>query len=146
MTNTIITKSIDIHATVSQVWNALTKPELIKVYLFGTDTITDWKKGSPIFFRGEWEGKAYEDKGTILEIEEKKFLKYSYWSSFSNKADVPENYANVTYELIPKAELTTLVVAQDGLDSQERFDHSDALWGMVLENIKKLVEMDLVAR
>ncbi len=146
MTNAIVTKSIDIHATESQVWNALTQPELIKIYLFGTNTVTDWKKGSPILFHGEWEGKAYEDKGTILEIEEKKYLKYSYWSSFSNKADAPENYANVTYELIPKSELTTLVITQDGLDSQDRYDHSAALWEMVLGNIKKLVEMDLVTR
>ena len=29
--------------------------------------LTDWEEGSSLVFRGEWEGKAYEDKGTILE-------------------------------------------------------------------------------
>jgi len=55
-----------IHAPTSKVWDAITKPDLIKQYLFGTDVISDWKVGSPIIYKGEWEGKAFEDKGKIL--------------------------------------------------------------------------------
>jgi len=73
--------SIKIQATIREVWEALTNPELIKKYLFGTNTITDWEVGSPIRFTGEWEGKTYEDKGTILGIQNNKLLKYDYWSS-----------------------------------------------------------------
>jgi len=48
--NLRVSKSIAINSTAGEVWDALTKPEKIKVYLFGTETITDWKVGSPIVF------------------------------------------------------------------------------------------------
>ncbi|MBL4624123.1 MAG: hypothetical protein JKY42_03145 [Flavobacteriales bacterium] len=38
-----VSKTIKINASTEQVWDALINPEKIKVYLFGTETITDWK-------------------------------------------------------------------------------------------------------
>ena len=63
---------IEINASKENVWHALTDPEMIKQYLFGTTVTTDWKVGSPITYQGEWEGKKYEDKGKILEFEKEK--------------------------------------------------------------------------
>src|SRR5258706_6479457 len=94
-----IEKSILIRTTRSKIWKALTDPAIIKEYLFGTETITDWKVGSELIFQGEWEGKIYKDKGHILEIIPESLLSYDYWSGFSGMADVPENYATVTYTL-----------------------------------------------
>ena len=37
--------------------------------MFGTDAVSDWKEGSPITWKGEWEGKHYEDRGVILRLE-----------------------------------------------------------------------------
>src|SRR5687767_13143574 len=91
------TVSINIDAPVSKVWKALTTPELIKKYFFGTEAISDWKQGSPLLFKGEWEGKTYKDKGTILEVVENKLFRYNYWSSMSGIEDKPENYVIVTY-------------------------------------------------
>ena len=54
--------SIIINAPAAQVWKALTDPAIIKQYFFGTNVETDWKKGSPITWTGEWEGKTYQDK------------------------------------------------------------------------------------
>ena len=54
-----------IHAPASKVWDALTKPELIKQYLFGTDVISDWKVGSPITYKGEWQGKSFEEYALV---------------------------------------------------------------------------------
>jgi uncharacterized protein YndB with AHSA1/START domain len=141
MKNTFVAKkTITIHAPVSNVWDALTKPEMIKQYFFGTDTETDWKKGSPIFFRGQWEGKSYEDKGTILDIIPNKLIQYDYWSSFSGKPDIPENYATVTYQLSSEKEETTLTITQDGINTVEQRDHSESNWANVLNGLKKLVE------
>jgi uncharacterized protein YndB with AHSA1/START domain len=86
---------ININASVSQVWDALTKPDLIQQYLFGTDVTTDWKVGSPITYKGIWEGKAYEDKGKVLQIETGKLLVSTFWSSLSGLPDIPENYQAV---------------------------------------------------
>jgi uncharacterized protein YndB with AHSA1/START domain len=39
--NLEVSKSIIVNADVAKVWDALTNPEIIKEYLFGTETITD---------------------------------------------------------------------------------------------------------
>ena len=136
----IATASIEVKADANSVWKALTDPELIKQYLFGTETECDWKVGSPIFFRGEWQGKKYEDKGKILEVEPGKRLSYKYWSSMSGMPDVPENYAVVTFELSSKGNTTVLRVVQDGSKSEESKKHSEQNWGLVLDGLKKLLE------
>ncbi len=59
----------EIRVSASKVWEALTTPEIIKKYFFGSDIVTDWQEGHPIFYKGEWQGRAYEDKGVILKVE-----------------------------------------------------------------------------
>ncbi|HZY81386.1 MAG TPA: SRPBCC family protein [Cyclobacteriaceae bacterium] len=133
-------QSITIAASRDKVWDALTKPELVKQYFFGTNVESTWKKGAPIRFTGEWEGKAYEDKGNILEITPGKLLKYNYWSSFSNKADVPENYANVTYRLVEMGGNTEFIVEQDGLDTEEAARHTESNWASIMQSLRQLLE------
>jgi uncharacterized protein YndB with AHSA1/START domain len=131
---------ITIAAPKSKVWEALTKPELVKKYFFGTNVESTWKKGDPIRFTGEWEGKAYEDKGKILEIEKDKLLKYSYWSSFSGKPDVPENYNTVTYRLRDMGGNTEYTVEQDGIETEAAAEHSQKNWAGVMEALRKMLE------
>lgn len=50
-----VRKTID--APAEEVWAALTTPETIKHYFFGSEVETDWEEGSPIVFRGEYEGR-----------------------------------------------------------------------------------------
>lgn len=132
--------SIKINADNAAVWKWLTDPELIKQYFFGTQTDTDWKKGSPIYFRGEWEGKKYEDKGTILDIQPGKFIKYNYWSSMSGTPDIPENYSSVTYELSTSGNATILSIIQDGIETEEKKIHSEQNWIAVMGSMKKMIE------
>lgn len=132
--------TFDIKAPVEEVWRGLTDPDMIRQYFFGTNAISDWKKGSSLKFTGEWEGKSYEDKGFILDIQPPKLLKYSYWSAFSGTADAPENYANITYELKKVGDKTLLVITQDGLANEEAVTHSTANWKSVIEGLKKLLE------
>jgi uncharacterized protein YndB with AHSA1/START domain len=131
---------ITINAPKSKVWEALINPELVKKYFFGTNVESSWKKGEPIRFTGEWEGKKYEDKGTILEIEKEKLLKYSYWSSFSGKPDVPENYHNVTYRLRDVGGNTEYSVEQEGIETEAAAEHSEKNWGSVMEAMRKMLE------
>ena len=132
--------SITINAPASKVWEALTQPDLIKQYLFGTEVTTDWQVGSPITYKGIWEGKPYEDKGKILQIEEGKLLVSTFWSALSGKPDVPENYQTIRYELSTDGDGTTLTLTQDNNASQEEANHSGENWKMVLDGMKKLVE------
>lgn len=132
--------SVKIDATAGKVWEALVDPELIQQYMFGTKVETDWKEGSSIRWKGEWKGKAYEDKGTILEIKPKKVLKYSHFSPLSGQPDVPENYHNVTIELSGNNGKTVVNLSQDNNENQEERDHSRQNWLMMLEGLKKVVE------
>ena len=141
MDNNLIAKAtITVNAPRSKVWDALTKKDLIKQYMFGTDVTTDWKVGSPITYKGIWEGKAYEDKGKILQIEPNELLVSTFWSFLSGLADIPENYKTIRYELSPEGDGTRLTITQDNNDSEEDANHSAQNWRMVLDGIKKLVE------
>ena len=138
--NHIAKAAMLINAPASRVWDAITKPELIKQYLFDTDVISDWQVGSPILYRGEWEGKSFEDKGTILKIEREKQLVSTHWSPLSGVPDTPENYHTVTYDLVPNEDKTELTITQDNnADEQEKL-HSEENWKAVLVGLKKLLE------
>jgi len=132
--------SININASASNVWEALTTPSIIKKYFFGTNAVSDWKVGSPLIFRGEWEGKTYEDKGTILEKVPQKLFRYSYWSSMSGKEDKPENYVIVTYELSRNNNQTTLTITQENIPDEKTKKHSEENWSKVLNDLKQLLE------
>lgn len=132
--------STHLNASREKVWEALTTPDLIKKYLFGTNTISDWKVGSPIRFVGEWEGKSYEDKGVILVSKKPEVFSYTYWSSMSGTEDKEENYIEVTYELEEKNGGTELTIVQTSIPSEEMKAHSEENWKKVLEGLKKVVE------
>jgi uncharacterized protein YndB with AHSA1/START domain len=141
MNNTYIaTSSVGIKATKGKVWEALVAPELIKEYLFGTNVKSDWKIGSPITYEGMWEGKSYEDKGTIVNIVPEEILETTYWSSVGGLPDQPENYKKVIYKLEEIDEGTKLTITQDNNPTEESRDHSEKNWGIVLDSLKKLLE------
>lgn len=129
-----------INAPVSKVWQALVNPEIIKQYLFDTEVITDWKVGSPITYKGQWQGKAFEDKGKILEIEPEKTLVSTHWSPLSGVPDTPENYHTVTYTLSDQGESTEVTITQDNNSTEKEKEHSEQNWRTVLEGMKKLLE------
>ncbi|MCB0628303.1 MAG: SRPBCC domain-containing protein [Saprospiraceae bacterium] len=134
------TVSIQLDAPVAKVWKAMTDPAEVKQYFFGTDLVTDWKVGSPIYFRGEWEGQAYEDKGTVLQFEPESMLQYDYFSSWSDLEDKPENYQTITYTVEPADNGTLLTITQTNLPGEDQKEHSEQNWAMLLGEMKKLVE------
>ena len=128
-----------IHAPVAKVWEALTKPALVKQYFFGSDMITDWKVGSPLQFKGEYNGKLYEDKGVVLEYTPNKSLSFSYLSDWSGLPDTPENYLLVTYSVKEVNGSTELTITQTNYD-EEKARHSEGSWKLVTDGLKNLVE------
>ena len=136
----IVKVTVTINAPTSKVWEAITTPDLIKQYLFGTEVVTDWRVGSPIRYRGIWQGKPYEDKGTILQLEPEKLFVSTYWSPMSGAPDLPENYKTVRYELARAGEATRLTLTQDNNASDEEVKHLEENWTTVLTALKKLLE------
>jgi uncharacterized protein YndB with AHSA1/START domain len=134
-------KTYHINAPASKVWEALTTPEIIKQYFFGTNAISDWKEGSPLIYKGEWQGKTYEDKGVILKSVPEKLFTYTYWSSMAGTEDKPENYSEYSYELEEKGGQTELTLVQDDkFKSDESRSKAWEHWDIVLDGLKKVVE------
>lgn len=133
--------SVTIRGSREEVWEALTDPEKVRQYMHGTEMSTDWKEGSPIVWRGEWKGRSYEDKGTVLAVEPMKLLSYTHWSPMGGSEDKPENYHTVTYDLAGEGEQTTLTLRQDNNPSQDEADKmAQNNWQPVLEGLKETVE------
>lgn len=133
-------KKITIHAPASKVWQALIDPAMIKQYFFGVDATGEWKEGSTVTYKGEWKGKPYEGRSKIIKIEPGKILKHSYWSEASGLQDVPENYQIVTYRLTAANGNTVLDLTEENLATEKMKELSDQTWGMVFDNLKKLLE------
>ena len=140
LANNIAKAEITINASAEKVWDALTDPRMIKKYMFGTTVISDWTEGSKIIWKGEWEGRTYEDKGKILLFEPKKSLQYSHYSPLSKLEDIPENYHIVTIDLEEKDKQTIVTLTQTNNADEKTRDHSERNWKMMLTSLKKLLE------
>jgi uncharacterized protein YndB with AHSA1/START domain len=131
---------ISIAAPGEKVWNALVNPEAIKQYMFGTNVVSAWREGSPIVWKGEWQGKSYEDKGVILQIKPGQIIQYTHFSSLSGLPDRPESYHTVTIEMSADGHQTHISLAQDNNATEEARAHSEKNWGMMLAALKKFLE------
>jgi uncharacterized protein YndB with AHSA1/START domain len=140
MAGHVATAQCEIDAAPDKVWQALTNPELIKKYMFGSEVKTDWKPGSPITWQGEFEGRKYEDRGEIIAVEPGRRLEVTHFSPLTGQDDRPENYHRVLYELQQTDGGTSVRLTQDNSSSPEEAEHSAANWQMMLDGLKKVAE------
>ena len=140
MADYVATAESEIDAPPSQVWAALTDPEQIRKYMFGSQVETDWRPGSPIVWKGEYEGRQYEDKGEIVEFEPERRLELTHFSPLSGQEDVPENYHTLVYELEEHGAKTRVSLSQDKNPTEEAAEHSRANWEQMMSGLKQVVE------
>ena len=140
MSGHVATAQCEIDAQPEDVWEALTNPARIREYMFGSEVSTNWEPGSPITWKGEFEGKAFEDKGEIISFEPGRLLEVTHFSPLTGQDDRPENYHRVRYELQPANGGTLVRLTQDNSSSAEEAEHSGATWQMMLDSLKKVVE------
>ena len=134
------TVELDINASPEKVWNGLTDPRAVKEYMMGAKVETDWKEGSPISWKGEFKGKAFEDKGKVLRVIKGERLAYSHISPGPGMEDKAENYRMVDIQLFPRNHGTHLKLSQDNNASDEARSESERNWKMMMEGLKKVVE------
>ncbi len=143
-----IKNTIHIKAKATVVWDALVNPEKTKLYMFGCETVSSWKVGEELIWRGSYEGKVMDlVKGYIVEIEPNEKLVYSTFDPNSTLEDIQVNYLNVTYTLEEANGETELIVEQGDYltvaDGERRYQASynnGEGWNPILVQIKKLVE------
>ena len=140
MDNRVAKADVTIKAPVEKVWEALVNPAIIKSYMFGTDVQSEWKAGSPIVWKGEYQGKKYEDHGRILEVVPRHKLRYSHFSPLSGLPDTPENYHQVTIDLAGENGSVKVALKQDQNHSEQAQAESEKNWKAMLAGLKKTVE------
>lgn len=140
MGNVLAKAEIDVQAPATEVWEALTNPDIIAKYFFGTQVETDWAPGSPITWKGQWEGKPYEDKGEVLEVEPNHLLKVTHFSPLAGQPDKPENYHTLAFKLDGHDGATHVSLTQDNNKDKEEADHASENWRTMLAGLKKTVE------
>jgi uncharacterized protein YndB with AHSA1/START domain len=136
----VATATITIDAAPSHVWSVLTDRDAIREFMFGTEVSTDWTVGGPIAWRGTWEDREYQDKGTILELEPARRLVHTHFSGLSGQDDKPENYHTLTWTLEGRAGKTQLTLAQDNNATPEEAEHSKAMWESLVKSVKEIAE------
>src|SRR5215468_9133891 len=140
MTGYLAVAEIDINAPAARVWNVLTDPATLKELWFGAEVKTDWKQGSPITWSGEWEGKPYQDKGEVLEVDPGRLLKVTHFSPLTGQPDVPENYHTLVYTLDGNGTATHLKLTQDNNATEDEAKHSQGMWEMLVGKVKEAAE------
>jgi uncharacterized protein YndB with AHSA1/START domain len=116
--------------------------------MFGCETVSEWKVGSSLLWRGVHEGQEMVYvKGSVLAIEANKKLVYTTFDPFSSIEDIPKNYLVVTYKLDELPEGTLLRVTHgdydEVADGARRYAESwnnGTGWSPILEEIKKVAE------
>src|SRR4051812_406502 len=136
--------TVKILAPAGKVWLAVTAPELVKQWQYGSDLLTTWEVGTPIIFRNEWNGQVFEQKGTVLEFAPESRLKYSLFFPHEHLQDIPEHYFFMIYELTENEGVTSLLVRQEDPRPSPPVESADEKEGPdVLSYLKELVEVKM---
>lgn len=129
-----------IPAKADEVWETLTSKDGMKAYMMGADVQTDWKVGSPITMKGEFNGKSYEDKGEVRSFEPGRRFSYTHVSSAA-----PDTEHLVTFELAPRGDGTEVTIIQENADGRvtdadrEHKAQYEKTWAAMLEGVEKAV-------
>ena len=132
--------TIHINASPERTWDALTKPELVKQWQFGSDLITDWKIGSDIRFSTAWEGKLFEQWGKVLEFRPFEVLRYRLFAPRPGLVDKPENYFIMNYLLTSENGRTRLDIIQEDNRTGAVQEEPQGDENSILQSLKNLIE------
>jgi uncharacterized protein YndB with AHSA1/START domain len=132
--------NLTLNAPIQKVWDTLTQPSQVKLWQFGSDLTTDWKVGSEIRFRTEWEGQIFEQWGKILAIMPNKMLKYSLFAPRPDLEDKPENYFIMSYILTQEPSHVQLQIIQEDNRAGAKQEPPQGEENPILMGLKALIE------
>jgi len=132
--------ALTINASKQRVWDVLTKPELVKLWQYGSDLQTSWKEGTEIRFTTKWEDKVFEQWGKVLEVDPTNFIKYSLFAPRPGLEDRPENYFIMKYVLAEFDGKTKLEIIQDDNRPNAIQEKPQGEENPILQALKKLAE------
>lgn len=138
-----VERSVIIASVPLKIWQLLTVPGLMQQWMadeeVGLKVDTTWRPGSTITITG-FHHLRFENKGTVLEFDPGRALSYTHLSSISRLEDRPENYATISFSLIPVGEHTTLTVRVTNFPTESIYRHLAFYWSGTLHKIKRMAE------
>lgn len=132
--------TIKFNASLDKVWEALTSPEKVKLWQFGSDLITTWEVGSKIEFTTEWEGHIFKQWGQVLEIKRNELIKYSLFAPRPDLEDKQENYFVMNYFLTTENDQTKLEIMQEDNRPNAVQEEPQGEENPILQSLKNIVE------
>lgn len=144
MENTIVLTTT-INASADNVWDAITNPDKIEQYMFGSRCESDWKPGSKAnFFITQDEKQINIVKGEVIRNVPGKLLEHTLFPAGSGLEDTLENYIVITYEIQEHDGETDLTITQKGYkyvdNGLERYIDSQKAWKVALPKLKEVAE------
>ncbi|MFF1571226.1 SRPBCC domain-containing protein [Leifsonia sp. NPDC058292] len=140
MSSYVARAEADIAAPRERVWRVLASNGSHPEILFGAEIVSDWRIGSRIVWRGEYEGKKFEDHGVVIELVEPSRMVLTHFSPMTGLPDVPENYHTLRFELDETPTGTHVTLDQDNNRSVEAAEHSRQLWVAMLDGVRQVAE------
>jgi len=140
--------SMTINASRAKVWDALVTPGTIKQYRPVTDVVSEWREGSPIVWRSEFQSKPFEIRGTVLRLESGRLLEYDHSRPIfrpSGDGRALVTYQRVTIELSDEGPQTRVSVTERDNKTERELAHSEGGWRLALSNMKALLEGTSIA-
>ena len=140
----IVRNTIKLDAEPARVWEALTRPELTKRYMFGCEAVSDWKVGHPVLWKAVSNGEeTVYVKGEVVALSYGRRLAFTAIDPHGAAEDIPANYTTVVYELSTAGKQTVLSVSQGDFatvaDGEKRYGDCIKGWETALDGLKSLL-------
>lgn len=136
----ISTSTVLIEARPATVWAVITEAAYVKQWQYGSVLRTDWKVGSLIHFTSEWEGRIFEQWGTVLRFNPPLELRYSLFAPRPDVEDRPENYFTMIYTLEAVGGETLLTITQEDPREEASTEEVGGEENPILTALKQLAE------
>jgi uncharacterized protein YndB with AHSA1/START domain len=138
MSNLMHVYEIYIQTTPERLWQAITDPELVKRYYFGSVIESDFRPGSPLIYR-QAEGGRLDIEGEVVEADPPRKLVHTFAVKWDPEVNDPPT--RVTWEITPIGETCRLAVTHDGFSEETAtFNQTKGGWPMILSGLKTLLE------
>ena len=134
--------SVIVPASPPETWRVLTNDT--GTIFMGATFHTTWRQGDALVFEGDWQGNTYRDHGVLVTVDPDRQLQFTQFSSMSGKADAPENYDLVTFDLSPEDQQTRVdlrLAKPAGVTPPppEQIKTLTANLDLILDNLRRLV-------
>jgi hypothetical protein len=136
------TISVDafVRGPAGKAWDILVNPVKVGALFWDCTVEGDFKVGSPIVWKGMWDGKPFEDSGTIKKREENALLQFTHWTPTSGTPDDEAHRHLLTFRLAPENGGVRVMLQHENIPTLAMKEHSEPMWRQLLERMRAMIE------